>query len=87
MEWIEWRRLMAPLLFCLYPSAMSKLLSASSKPTSTTLWLSFNPLENRYRRKKGKNICLSVCFNTNYRELTRIFIKDEKWICNDEGLR
>ena len=38
---------MAPLLFCLYLSAMSKLLSASSKPTSTPSGLSFNPLENR----------------------------------------
>ena len=39
-------RLMAPLLPVLYLSAMSELLSASSKPISTTSWHSFNFLEN-----------------------------------------
>ena len=46
MEVIEWSRLIASLLFVLYLSAMSKLLSASSKPISTPSGLSFNPLEN-----------------------------------------
>ena len=51
MEVIEWSRLMAPLLFALNLSAMSKLPSASSKPISTTTWHSFNPLENRFTEK------------------------------------
>ena len=54
MEVIEWSRLMAPLLFALNLSAMSKLPSASSKPISTTPWHSFNPLENRFTEKYFK---------------------------------
>ena len=49
MEGIEWSRLIATLLSVLELSAMSKLLSACSKPPSTPSGLSFNPLENLFK--------------------------------------
>ena len=47
---------MAPLLLVLHLSAMSELLSASSKPISTTQWHSFNPLENGFTKKSKKSL-------------------------------
>ncbi len=51
MEQILRMRGMAPLLLVLSLTAMSELLSACSKLNSTPSGLSFNLLENRYRRK------------------------------------
>ena len=52
MEGIDWSRLIAPLLYVSDLSATSKLLSACSKPPSTTSWHSFNPLENHLKNPK-----------------------------------
>ena len=37
-------------------SPESKLSAVDSKPTSTTSWHSFNPLENRFTEKCGKSL-------------------------------
>ena len=55
MEGLEWSRLIATLLYVSERSAMSKLLSACSKPPSTPSGHSFNPLENL--SKILKNFC------------------------------
>ena len=60
MEGIEWSRPMAPLLPGLHSSSVSKLPSADCQPPSTPMGHSFNPLENRYRRKILKYICSSI---------------------------
>ena len=60
MEGIEWSRLIATLLSVLELSAMSKLLSACSKPPSTPSGHSFNPLENL--SKILKNLCSTYLF-------------------------
>ena len=56
MEGIEWSRLIAPLLYVSELSAMSKLLSACSKPPSTLSGHSFNPLENRSTENPKKSL-------------------------------
>jgi hypothetical protein len=56
MEWLEWSRLIAPLLYVSELSAMSKLLSARSKPPSTPSGHSFNPLENRFTQNPKKSL-------------------------------
>ena len=67
MEKIEWSRPMAPLLFALNLSAMSKLPSASSKPPSTTTWHSFNPLKKWFHKKNQKFFVRPDFFNINDR--------------------
>ena len=54
MEWIEWSRLIAPLLPGLHSPSVSKLPSADCQPPSTPMGHSFNPLENRLRQKNPK---------------------------------
>ncbi len=52
MEGVEWRRLIAPLLYVSELSVMSKLQPACSKPPSTPSGHSFNPLENHLKNPK-----------------------------------
>ena len=49
-------RPMTHLLLVLELSAMSKLLSARSKPPSTLSGHSFNPLENRFTQNPKKSL-------------------------------
>ena len=63
MEGIEWSRLIAPLLYVSDLSAMSKLLSACSKPPSTLSGHSFNPLENCSTAKCLKIFARPFCSN------------------------
>ena len=59
MDLIEWKRLITLLLSVSDLSAKSQLLSASSKPSSTSSRHSFNQIENRFT-KNLKNICLTL---------------------------
>ena len=60
MEWIEWSRLIAPLLPGLHSPSVSKLPSVDCQPPSTLSGLSFNPLEKSFHSKMLKYICSSI---------------------------
>ena len=66
MEGIEWSRPMAPLLPGLHSPSVSELPSADCQPPSTPMGHSFNPLENRYRKKILKYICLNRILSIKY---------------------
>ena len=66
MEGIEWSRPMAPLLPGLQSADGSLLTDDECKPGSTPLGHSFNPLENRYRKKILKYICLNRILSIKY---------------------
>ncbi len=55
MDLIEWKRLITLLLSASDLSAKSELLSASSKPSSTSSRHSFNQIENRSTKNLKNN--------------------------------